>query len=304
MMLSDMVPDGAILRLTDHYGQEVRTWLDNVHQVVSRAASRWGIRLSGFHDAGWASVVALGIDPAGRSVVLKAHPDRNRYLLERTALAQWAGGGVCWLLEADDDDQILLIKTVGDAAGGSPQPDDHECRVAAAIPELHRTYPDVGGIVPSLTDYYRDTVMPRIAHRGRAFSSEVGRDRADHVLRICRSLSEAACVNRMLHSDLYAENVLFDHAGRPVFIDPLPKIGPPAFDWAFWCVYYKPTSGFADRVALCREHVPEYVEEVLAWAATLAVDGALYYLDSGDDTALSMLDILDSPALSRVLGTR
>lgn len=104
----------------------------------------------------------------------------------------------------------------------------------------------------------------------------------------------------MLHADLYAENVLFDAAGEPVFIDPHPKVGSPAFDWAFWCVYYQPTSGFADRVALCREYARGELEEALAWSLTLAVDGALYYLDVGDETASAMLAVLDSEPITRL----
>ena len=76
----------------------------------------------------------------------------------------------------------------------------------------------------------------------------------------------------MLHSDLYAENVLFDEHSLPVFIDPHPKIGSAAFDWAFWCVYYVPAEGFAKRIELCRQHTPCDMNEVLAWAATLSAD--------------------------------
>lgn len=61
----------------------------------------------------------------------------------------------------------------------------------------------------------------------------------------------------MPHSDLYAENVLFTTSGQPVFIDPHPKIGSPAFDWAFWCVCCRPDGGFAARVALCRSRIPD-----------------------------------------------
>jgi streptomycin 6-kinase len=100
-----------------------------------------------------------------------------------------------------------------------------------------------------------------------------------------------------LHSDLYAENVLWDEVGEPVFIDPHAKVGSPAFDWAFWCVYYVPTSGFAERVALCRQYAPAELDKALAWSLTLAVDGALYYLDTDDHQAAAMLAVLASEPL-------
>jgi streptomycin 6-kinase len=93
--------------------------------------------------------------------------------------------------------------------------------------------------------------------------------------------------------------VLFDEDSGPVFIDPHAKVGSPAFDWAFWCVYYVPTSGFVDRVALCREYAPAELDEALAWSVTLAVDGALYYLDTGDDRVAAMLTVLESEPLRR-----
>jgi streptomycin 6-kinase len=98
----------------------------------------------------------------------------------------------------------------------------------------------------------------------------------------------------MLHSDLYTENVLFDETGFPAFIDPHPKIGSPAFDWAFWCVYYHPMDGSTHRAALCRDRMPALFDEVMAWSVTLAVDGALYYLEAGDPTANAMMTLLES----------
>lgn len=108
----------------------------------------------------------------------------------------------------------------------------------------------------------------------------------------------------MLHSDLYAENVLFDEHGEPVFIDPHPNIGSAAFDWAFWCVYYVPSAGFEERVELCRQYTPCDIDEVLAWVVTLAVDGALYYLDTNDETAEAVRGVLGSPTLVPVLTSR
>ncbi len=128
----------------------------------------------------------------------------------------------------------------------------------------------------------------------------VGYDHVARCIEFSHELCERSTRQRVLHADLYAENVLFDADGKPVFIDPHAKIGSPAFDWAFWCVYYLPTSGFEDRVALCREYVPDEFEEALAWSATLAVDGALYYLDTDDDTASAMLAVLDSEPLAQL----
>lgn len=127
----------------------------------------------------------------------------------------------------------------------------------------------------------------------------VGRDQRDRLV-VLKALPEAGRYQqeRAALDHWAAENVLFDQARYAVFIDPDAKVGSPAFDWAFWCVYYVPTAGFAERVTLCSEQVPTMFDEVLAWSATLAVDGALYYLETGDDTASSMLAIINSPILA------
>jgi streptomycin 6-kinase len=294
-MLSAVLPAGAVSRLTEHYGDVVRDWLDRVEDVVRRVAARWAVDFEGYQDAGWTSVVAVGHRQSGQPVAIKAMPETARYLQERAALTHWAGHGVCRLLEADDTSQVLLLELVGDTAGGAPRPADHADRVAEALPTLHRGIAAAGGPVSLLTDYYRDSVLPRIDRRADVWGAVVGENYVRRALAVGRELSQAESVGAMLHSDLYAENVLFDARAQPVFIDPHAKIGSPAFDWAFWCVYYVPTSGFEERVASCRAHVPALFDEVLAWTVTLAVDGALYYLEDGDTTATAMQQILRSP---------
>jgi streptomycin 6-kinase len=40
--------------------------------------------------------------------------------------------------------------------------------------------------------------------------------------------------------------------------------------------------------------MPALFDEVMAWSVTLAVDGALYYLEAGDPTANAMMTLLES----------
>lgn len=261
--------------------------------------------MSGYHDAGWTSVVAAGRDGADKPVIIKMLPESDRFLQERTALTYWAGAGVCRLLAADEDTQALLIESVSGTPGGADRPPNHAARVAAALHRLHQqtALPDSVGSVPLLTNYYLHEVVPRISSRAVRWNDVVGADRVTRALELCRDLATAKRTPVMLHADLYAENVLFDEHGEPVFIDPHPKIGSAAFDWAFWCVYYvpSPSAGFAERVELCRQHTSCDMDEVLAWVVTLAVDGALYYLDTEDPTAEAMLAVLSSPLLAPLL---
>ncbi|MGH3900636.1 MAG: hypothetical protein ACRDTA_20780 [Pseudonocardiaceae bacterium] len=80
------LPAGAIRRLTEHYGPSVRPWFDEVNATLVTAAERWKVKVSGYHDAGWTSVVALGTGATGQRVLIKASPDVKRYEQERAAL--------------------------------------------------------------------------------------------------------------------------------------------------------------------------------------------------------------------------
>jgi streptomycin 6-kinase len=292
------VPSGAVQRLTEHYGAGVRVWLREVPELILGVAARWGIVLAGYHDEGWTSVVAAGQDRDRRPVVIKISPDTARFWRERVALEHWAGQGVCRMLDADDDSQALLLASVAGRAGGAARPQNHQERVARTLARLHEQAVSVAEPVPLLSDYYSHVVIPRISRRANRWSDVVGPTCVARAMQVSEALCQDGHQRFMLHADLYAENVLFDGQGEPVLIDPNAKIGSAAFDWAFWCVYYVPTGGFADRVRLCRQHAPDKVDEVVAWALTLAVDGALYYLDTGDPTAAAMLSVLDSQELA------
>ncbi|MQA10176.1 MAG: phosphotransferase [Pseudonocardiaceae bacterium] len=298
--LTPGIPAGTRTRLVEHYGPTVRTWLHGAGNKIAATAAQSEITVDGFHDAGWTSVVAVGRDAAGQLVILKAFPDPDRYHHEQAALTHWAGHSSCCLLGSDDTARVLIIELVGRAAGGASAPNDAAERVADVLPQLHRIEVEPDSSVPTLRDYYRQTVLPRIQHRASRHGTAVGEETVCGALDLGAKLCTERHRRAMLHSDLYAENVVFDAEQVPVFIDPHPKIGSPAFDWAFWCVYYRQDGGFATRVALCRSHVPDLANEVLAWSLTLAVDGALYYTENNDPDAAMMLQVLASPELAHV----
>jgi streptomycin 6-kinase len=85
------VPPTARRRLVDHYGPAVHSWLDAVPGLVTEAASRWGLTLVDYHDAGCASSIAVARMPGGRPVLVKAWYDPSRYIHEIVALRAWDG---------------------------------------------------------------------------------------------------------------------------------------------------------------------------------------------------------------------
>lgn len=300
--VTSSLPAGSISRLTEHYGRPVEPWLEGIERELIKAAEAWHVSLEGYYDAGWTSVIAAGATSDSQAVIIKALPESDRYRRERDALQHWRHGPAVELLQANDAAQMLLLDSVAGAVGGATRPKDHPQRTAATLPQLHKSHLITGNEVPRLSDYYLSTVLPRIARRAQDFPSAFSGD----VIHLVHNIALKLCGRRrgpeaMLHSDLYAENVLFDSSGRAVFIDPHAKVGPPAFDWAFWCVYYESVAGFDQRAAICRQHVPELYEEILKWSLTLVVDGGLFYLDTGDERATEMRALIGSTELVSTL---
>lgn len=303
MRLSPNLPAGAHRRLVEHYGPSVRGRLDQVETIIATAAAQFGTTIDGFHDAGWTSIVAVAHRGDGQAVILKAFVDPNRYHQEQSALAHWNGRGACRLLDNDDTNLVLMTALVGGAPGGAPRPSDDTERVADALSRLHHVQVPPGTAVPTLRHYYLHTVLPRMQRRATRFGAAIGEPTIRRALEVGAELCEDSHPRSMLHSDLYTENVLFDVDGNPVFIDPHPKIGSPAFDWAFWCVYFRQDGQFDTRVGLCRRRVPELADEMLAWSLTLAVDGGLYYLDTNDPGWDEMRAVLASVEMTRIMAS-
>jgi streptomycin 6-kinase len=79
------VTTGARQRLTGHYGPDVNRWLDSVPGAIDAAATAWNLTVTGYHDAGCASVIALACDDERTPYVIKAGYDPGRYCREVAA---------------------------------------------------------------------------------------------------------------------------------------------------------------------------------------------------------------------------
>ncbi|GAA2031274.1 hypothetical protein GCM10009839_33950 [Catenulispora yoronensis] len=286
------VPSGCRERILAHYGTDAETWLQAVPQFLAAAAARWGVALSGYHDAGHASVIARGSTCDGADVLLKAWFD-ERYIRETTALRLWQSGPVTSLIGCADDLQIAMMGIVGERPGGQPRPPQDAPAVAAAIAELHTvTLDQASRNLPLLSDYRDIDILPRVRRRTAIFADRVPSDCVHAGTAACDRLPEIGGPPVLLHADLYRENVLWDSDGQPVVIDPLPMIGDAAFDWAFWTVYYDLADGQDERLRLADLHGTATREAILTWSAALALDGLLFYLEARDQRVARMIEVL------------
>lgn len=214
------VPPTARRRLVDHYGPAVDSWLDAVPGLLSEAASRWGLTLVNYHDAGCASSIAVARTPGGRSVLIKAWYERTRYTHEILALRTWHGRHVPKVVHQADDLAVAALELVGGQPGGAIRPPGELEAVALALADLHAVHgPDTP--LPHLDEYLGTVVRTRIGRR----LHDVGGDIPPGRIEGLRVLDSPVQSDTLLHADLYQENVPFDVNGRPVFVDPLPWSG-------------------------------------------------------------------------------
>jgi streptomycin 6-kinase len=285
------VPPASRRRLVDHYGTAADRWLDVVPDLLTQAALRWRLELLGYHDAGSASSIALARADDGQPLLVKAWYDHDRYVDEIAALEVWPTRRVPEVLHTADDLGVAALELIGGRPGGAARPPSEHEALASALTDLHTTRCQAH-VFPRLDEYIAAAILPRIDLRLR----RTGADIPEICLEALTRLDSDSGRDALLHGDLYRENVLFDVDARPVFIDPLPMFGEPAFDWAFWIVYYDLLRDPLPRLRMASAigNIPP--ADLLPWCLTLCVDGLLYYGETGDPRAPRMTAVMNTLA--------
>ncbi len=213
------VTSGARQRLTGHYGSAINEWLMSVPTAIADAAAQWSLTVTGYHDAGCASVIALASDGDHVSRVIKAWYDPDRYHREVAALRLWGPALAPAVTHAADHLAMAALRLVADRPGGAAAPADEYDAVAYSLRHLHAHTRAPEGF-PSLQGYIDGEVRPRIHRRASVIGAKIPESCLIRGMAAVNRLPMRLDEGALLHADLYRENVLFDHDGRSVFIDP------------------------------------------------------------------------------------
>ncbi len=285
------VTTGARQRLTGHYGAAANEWLNSVPTAIADAAAQWSLTVTGYHDSGCASVIAHASDGDHVSRVIKAWYDPDRYRREIAALRLWGPPVAPAVTHAADHLAMAALRLVADRPGGAAAPAGEYDAVAYSLHRLHsRTAAPEG--FPGLDGYIDGEVRPRIHRRASVIGAKIPESCLIWGMAAVNRLSMRLEERLLLHADLYRENVLFDHDGRPVFIDPLPMTGDPVFDWAFWTVYYDLTRDPSHRLLTAARVGGICPTRLLPWCLTLCLDGLLYYVETADPRVVRMIEVM------------
>lgn len=274
------LPISSRTRLTTHYGPAVESWLDSVPDLLAAAGRKWSLKLTGYHDAGHASALATAIDAQAGPVMVKVWFDPDRYSRETAALRLWHPGPGQVVLASDDELSAAVLRMVAARPGGDEPPPRETALVAEAIQQAHRIGRDTApGTFPLLADHLSDEILPRIGERR---ITTVYGNLAARVAPYLSAVFDDPARRTVLHADLYRENVAFNRHGRPVLLDPLPMQGDALFDWAFWTVYYRLDLDTDARLSEAARRTGIARVRILPWCLLLALDGLLYYEETGD----------------------
>jgi streptomycin 6-kinase len=260
-----------------HFAGRGRAWLETLLPLIERYASELDLKVEGFLAGGLTSCCVTARNRELRPVVLKINGPWTSTAQEAAALAYWSPRWAPELLMADEASGVLLLERVRPGKQFSLMPDDDDVAgVARLIRGLHAAAPDreAATVFPSLGDVVGD----RIANAGKeaeARSSAEGdglRPRLERAQEIAIALLGSGRGRpALLHGDLEGRNILTCARRGLVAIDPVPCLGDPAYDAAYWAVEGRADEGARWRAERIAVHLGLDPRRVLRWAAVVAL---------------------------------
>ena len=220
-----------LLESLESYDNDTRrAWAARLPELVQDVAERWELTLgSPFQPGGMCSWVAPVRTADDRHLVLKVGWAEEESAHELEGLLLWDGDGVVQVVrgEKDADTTYLLLERGADRHDLSREPAELQDEVVAGL--LRRLWigPPVDHPFRPLAQMCEAWADEAVA-RPQPFPFAPGIIRAG--LELFRTLPSHDTEQRLLLTDLHAENVLRAEREPWLAIDPKPYVGDPAYD--------------------------------------------------------------------------
>lgn len=242
------------------FGDGGRAWLASLPALLEDLSARWSLTLGPELHGGVLSYVCDATAADGAPMVLKVGPPWPRVGHEIAALRAWDGVGAPRLLRADEDRHALVLERVD--PGTHPEPGEaHD--VARVMCALHISAP--AGLPP-----LGETVRRRLARAADEGRASPPRLAWAHVT--LAELERSAPPPKLLHGDFDDRSLLVCSRRGLCAIDPLPCVGDPSYDAAYW-VHGNRDPGRRARLdaMVAASGLPR--ERVRDWAGIVGVHG-------------------------------
>ena len=275
------LPDAFITNIRNVFAGEGEKFLADLRSLIEQAARRWGLTdIEPLENLSYHFVASARQN--GGQVILKIGVPQDELTSQIETLRVYDGRGACRLLDADEEQGMLLLERLKPGRMLAELEDDERATGIAAqgMRQLWRPPPQTGKFIP-LTKWFdglqqlRGGPLP-----GRMVEKAVG---------LARELFAEGRPDVLLHGDFHHYNVLESERGW-LAIDPKGVIGPAGYEVGPFLINPfdllkrpNPVQVTERRIAILAEGLGFEREYVQAWGIAHAVLSASWSLEKQED---------------------
>lgn len=209
-------------------------WLAGLPREIEDIAARWSLTLDDPYEPGGVTAwVAPATSAELGDVVLKIGSRHMEGADEAAGLREWNGDGAVRVFVDESlsptTTAMLLERCVPGTALSECPEDEQDVIIARLLRRLWRAPSDPRSFRPlqEMCDYWADCFERKLTEgRGDGIDPDLAREG----VALFRSLPASASDERLLCTDLHAENVLASGREPWLVIDPKPFVGDPTYD--------------------------------------------------------------------------